>query len=76
MENGSEIPIEEREEDEVLTMSGRTDSGKTEKIKVTLEGIKASNPAFDVTPSKYVTRLVTDKGVINANRASILKIKA
>ena len=76
LENGSEIPIEEREEDEVLTMTGETDSGKTEKIKVTLEGIKASNPAFDITPSKYVTGLITDKGVVRANRDSILKLKA
>ena len=75
MENGSEIPIEEREEDEVLTITGETESGKTEKKKLTSEGIKASNPAFDVTPSRYVTNLITDAGVINANRDSILKLK-
>ena len=75
LENGSEIPIEEREEDEVLTITGETESGKTEKIKLTSEGIKASNPAFDVTPSRYVTNLITDAGVINANRDSILKLK-
>ena len=75
LENGSEIPIEEREEDEVLTITGKTDSGKTEKIKVTSPGIKALNPAFDVTPSKYVTGLITDKGAIEANRKSIIEIK-
>ena len=75
LENGSEIPIEEREEDEVLTMTGRTESGKTEKIRLTPSGIEASNPAFDVTPSKYITSLITEKGVINANLESIIKLK-
>ena len=75
LENGSEIPIEEREEDEVLTMTGKTESGKTEKIRLTPSGIEASNPAFDVTPSKYITSLITEKGVINADRKSILNLK-
>ena len=75
LENGSEIPIEEREEDEVLTMTGKTESGNTEKIRLTPLGIEASNPAFDVTPSKYITSLITEKGVINADRKSIVKLK-
>ena len=75
LENGSEIPIEERDEEEVLTVTGETDLGKPEKIKVTLDGVNASNPAFDVTPSKYVTGLITDKGVLGANRHSILTLK-
>jgi len=75
LENGSEIPIEERGEDEVLMVTGKTDLGKLEKVKVTLDGINASNPAFDVTPSKYVTGLITEKGVIGANRNSILTLK-
>ncbi len=75
LENGSEIPIEERDEEEVLTITGKTDLGNPEKVKVTLDGINASNPAFDVTPSKYVTGLITDKGVISANRHSILTLK-
>ncbi len=75
LENGLEIPIEERGEDEVLTITGENNLGKTENIKLTIEGIKASNPAFDVTPAKYVTGLITDKGVIKPNRDSILKLK-
>ena len=75
LEDGSEIPIEERDEEEVLTITGKTDLGKTEKVKVTLDGVNASNPAFDVTPSKYVTNLITDEGVLGANRNSILTLK-
>ncbi|MDC3108066.1 S-methyl-5-thioribose-1-phosphate isomerase [Paracoccaceae bacterium] len=75
LENGSEIPIEERDEEEVLTITGKTDLGNPEKVKVTLDGVNASNPGFDVTPSKYVTGLITDEGVIGANRNSILKLK-
>ena len=74
-ENGFQIPIEERAEDEVLKMSGITDSGKIETINITMGKIKAANPAFDVTPAKYVTGVITDKGVVNPDRKSIVSIK-
>jgi methylthioribose-1-phosphate isomerase len=53
--NGDLIPIEERPEDEVLCVAGQ---------RVTPEGATARNPAFDVTPHRYVTGIVTEVGVV------------
>jgi len=55
--DGSHIPIEERAMDEVLNLQFNGE-------RVTPEGITARNPAFDVTPNKYVTAIVTENGVV------------
>ncbi|ACK42210.1 MULTISPECIES: S-methyl-5-thioribose-1-phosphate isomerase [Dictyoglomus] len=55
LEAGSEIPIEEREQEEVLSFVNK---------RITPEGISALNPAFDVTPAELISGIVTDKGVI------------
>jgi methylthioribose-1-phosphate isomerase len=55
--SGDEIPIEEREPGEVLEL-------EVEGVRVTPEGITARNPAFDVTPYRYLTGLVTENGVV------------
>lgn len=55
IKNGSEIPIEERQQDEVLIIND---------VPITSEGITARNPAFDVTPNKYITGFITEFGVI------------
>jgi methylthioribose-1-phosphate isomerase len=52
---GSEIPIEERHEDEITQGFGK---------RTAPSGVKVFNPAFDVTPSEYVTAIITEKGVI------------
>ena len=54
LKTGAEIPIEERNAREVRTIGGRC---------VTLPGIAVRNPAFDVTPAKYITGIVTEEGV-------------
>src|SRR5262249_43670209 len=54
-QTGDDIPIEERDEDEVHYV------GPT---RITPKGARAGNPAFDVTPAKYVTGLITERGVI------------
>ncbi|MBI3252770.1 MAG: S-methyl-5-thioribose-1-phosphate isomerase [Candidatus Omnitrophica bacterium] len=72
--SGKQIPIEERSEDEVLYQSGRTANGKEEKILVASPGSKALNPAFDVTPAKFLTGIITEKGIVKAARENILKL--
>jgi len=62
--NGKDIPIEERSQDEVLYQSGITKDGRREEILVASPGSKALNPAFDVTPAKYITGIITEKGII------------
>jgi len=71
---GKEIPIEERNEEEVLFQEGITDNGNYVRIRVSSPGSHAYNPAFDVTPAKYITGIITEKGIIHPDHASILKI--
>jgi len=69
-----EIPIEERETSEVTTISGLNSSMKLETISIIPEGAKAVNYAFDVTPSKFITRIITEKGNINPDKESISRL--
>lgn len=71
---GAMIPIEERSQDEVLWQSGITSDGRHEKILVCSPGSTAFNPAFDVTPAKYITGIITELGIIEPNRAGDLAI--
>ncbi|GLI92375.1 S-methyl-5-thioribose-1-phosphate isomerase [Methylocystis echinoides] len=61
------IPIEERGAREVTHISGRTADGGVAEVQVTPEGSPARNWAFDVTPARYVTGLVTERGVCAAS---------
>ncbi len=69
---GASIPIEERSADEVLHVSGRTQSGKVESVAIAAVGTRARNPGFDVTPARLVTGLITDRGVCAASREGLL----
>ncbi len=66
-----EIPIEERDQTEVTHMSGRAASGAIETVQVTAPGSKAANPAFDVTPARLITGIVTERGVAHASREGL-----
>ncbi len=68
-----EIPIEERAAEEVNRMTGRTGSGAIETIEIVADGSDVANPAFDVTPARLVTGLITERGVLEPNRQSIAK---
>lgn len=63
--SGNDITIEERSEDELLYMSGIDENEEIKKIRIAPLGSTAKNPAFDVTPAKYVTGIITENGVIN-----------
>ena len=75
MDNGSNIPIEERSINEVLQMSGKTVNGQIEMIRIATDGIVAANPAFDVTPARFVTGIITDQGVVSPGRQAIASLK-
>ena len=62
--DGSMIPIEERSEDEVLYYTGPDADGTMRNIRLASPGSHALNPAFDVTPAKYITAFITEKGII------------
>ncbi|MBN8891683.1 MAG: S-methyl-5-thioribose-1-phosphate isomerase [Rhodospirillales bacterium] len=58
----SEIPIEERPTTEVTMVGGRALDGSVAMVRVTPSGSNAANPAFDVTPARLVTGLITERG--------------
>ena len=60
---GDDIPIEERSEDEVLYAIGLDDRGEICRVRLAHEAARARNPAFDVTPARYVKAIITQYGV-------------
>jgi len=63
----SEIPIEERDADEVGSMRGRGEDGRVAQFAILPEGSPVSNPGFDVTPARLVTALITERGICKAS---------
>ena len=73
-EHGADIPIEERSPNELTHITGRTLSGAMETIRVVPEGSGALNLAFDVTPARLVTALITERGICAATRAGLQRL--
>jgi len=71
LSDGSQIPIEERSEEEVLSYSGPDSDGVMRTIRMASPGSHALNPAFDVTPAKYITGFITEKGIIKPDELAI-----
>jgi methylthioribose-1-phosphate isomerase len=67
----TEIPIEERAGNEVATMSGRTADGRIETVRIVPDGSRVANYAFDVTPARLITGLITERGVVGATREAL-----
>ena len=68
---GAQIPIEERAEGEVATVTGRAADGRIETVRVVPDGSPGKNYGFDVTPARLVSGLITERGVIAPNRAAL-----
>jgi len=68
------IPIEERSAKEVTEMTGRLPDGALATVTITSPGSPAANPAFDVTPARLVTGLITERGVAPASRDGLLAL--
>ncbi len=69
-----EIPIESRSEREVTHITGRLADGSVATVALTPEGSAAANPAFDVTPARLVTGLITERGVAEASEAGLKRL--
>jgi methylthioribose-1-phosphate isomerase len=67
----AEIPIEQRGGDEQSTMTGRTADGRIETVTVVPSGSPVANYAFDVTPARLVTGLITERGILPATREGL-----
>jgi len=64
---GDDIPIEERDDDEVLYVEGLTDAGELSRVRVAPQESRAVNPAFDVTPAALISGLITEVGIVAAS---------
>ena len=71
LEHGRDIPIEERSPDEVTWVHGRDGDGRITRVRISPDASPAANFAFDVTPARLVTGLITERGVVAADRAAI-----
>jgi methylthioribose-1-phosphate isomerase len=71
--DGAGVPIEMRGEKEVTHVTGATHDGRIETVRIAPEGSPALNPAFDVTPARLVTGLITERGVIAAKADALAR---
>ena len=66
-----EVPIEERSPREVTHLTGRAASGELMEVQIVPDGSPAANPAFDVTPARLVSGLITELGIVPADRVAL-----
>ncbi|WPZ32418.1 S-methyl-5-thioribose-1-phosphate isomerase [Thalassobaculum sp. OXR-137] len=74
LDDGMKIEIEERSGEEVTKIPGRLDDGTLASVTITPKGSPAGNPAFDVTPARLVTGLITERGVCEATPTGLLSL--
>ena len=72
IESGAAIPIERRDDREVTHIEGWTEEGRRVAVRLTPTGSPAANYAFDVTPGRLVTALITERGICPAAREGLL----
>jgi methylthioribose-1-phosphate isomerase len=73
---GAAIPIEERPAREVTHVAGQDAAGRVVEVQVTPDGTGAANPAFDVTPARLVSGLVTEHGIVAAEAGALRRLRA
>lgn len=76
LSSGFDIPIEERGQEEVLQIHGANQTGALQTVNIAPKGTIAANPAFDVTPAKYVTGLITERGICEASTEGLKELFA
>ncbi len=74
IEDGAAIPIEQRDPREVTHIEGWTEEGRRVAVRLTPAASPAVNYAFDVTPARLVTALITERGVCPASRAGLVSL--
>jgi methylthioribose-1-phosphate isomerase len=74
IKNAKDIPIEERNSEELSHVEGIDDNNEIKKVLIYPAKSKAMNLAFDVTPAKYVTGLITEKGISEASFEGLKKL--
>ena len=74
LSDSKNIPIEERNSEELSFIEGLDKEGYLKKIRIYPENSKVLNLAFDVTPAKYITGLITEKGICSASEEGLYKL--
>jgi methylthioribose-1-phosphate isomerase len=74
IKNFKDIPIEERNSEELSYIEGLDEKGNVKKVLIYPKKSKSMNLAFDITPAKYVTRLITEKGICEASSDALKKM--
>ena len=74
LKKAKDIPIEERNSDELSYIDGIDENRKIKKVRIYPKNSKSLNLAFDVTPAKFITGLITEKGVCNASEEGLNKL--
>jgi methylthioribose-1-phosphate isomerase len=74
LDNGQEIPIEVRSGSEITDVTGVDSAGNIQTVALAAPGTRAANYSFDVTPSRLVTGLITERGITAANRTAIAEL--
>jgi len=74
IKEGKDIPIEERNSEELSHVEGVDENNEIKKVLIYPKKSKAMNLAFDVTPAKYVTGLITEKGISEASSEGLKKL--
>ena len=74
IKEGKDIPIEERNSEELSHVEGMDENNEIKKVLIYPKKSKAMNLAFDVTPAKYVTGLITEKGISEASSEGLKKL--
>ncbi len=75
LEDGLQIPIEQRAEDEVTHIWGQANDGSRQKVRLTPTSSHARNDAFDVTPAHLISGLITEFGIIDASYSGLEGIR-
>lgn len=71
LDNGMEIPIEQRSGEEITTLTGKDISGEMRTVFLADQDTRATNYSFDITPARLVTSLITERGIIAPERNAI-----
>jgi methylthioribose-1-phosphate isomerase len=74
IESGAAIPIERRDDREITHVEGWTEEGRRVAVRLTPVGSPVANYAFDVTPARLVTGLITERGICPASREGLLEL--
>ena len=74
IKDAKEIPIEERKSEELSHVEGIDENNEIKKVLIYPNKSKTLNLAFDITPAKYVTALITEKGISEASYSSLKRL--